>query len=122
MNASLFERHGGYPFMSRLVLDFYDRVLASEQLNTYFARADMRRLVDHQAKFISSIAGGPAYISDDLLAEVHEHLDIDDAAFDEMVRLMGQTLAAHGVEGSDREQVLDALKQRRRYIVRATAG
>jgi hemoglobin len=122
MNASFFERHGGHAFMSRLVLDFYDRVLTSEQLNPYFARADMRRLVEHQAKFISSVTGGPAYISDDLLEEVHEHLDIDPASFDEMVGLMGQTLSAFGIEDDDREQVLEALRARKRYIVATGSG
>ncbi len=120
--TSLFHRHGGYSFISRLVLDFYDRVLASEQLNVFFARVDMRRLVDHQAKFISSITGGPAAISDDLLAEVHEHLDIDDAAFDEMMDLMSQTLDSHGIDAADREQVLADLKARRLYIVRARSA
>jgi hemoglobin len=119
MDASLFERHGGYPFMSRLVLDFYDRVLASERLNPYFARVDMRRLVDHQAKFIGSLTGGPAFISDEILAEIHQHLDIDSACFDEMVGLMGDSLAALGVGEEDRRSVMEQLGQRRCLIVRS---
>jgi hemoglobin len=118
MDATLFERHGGYPFMSRLVLDFYDRVLASERLNPYFARVDMRRLVDHQAKFIGSLAGGPAFISDETLAEIHQHLDIDSACFDEMVGLMGDSLVALGVAEEDRRSVIDQLGQRRRFVVK----
>jgi hemoglobin len=118
MNASLFERHGGYPFMSRLVLDFYDRVLASERLAPFFARTDMRRLVDHQAKFIGSLAGGPTFISDETLAEVHRHLDIDDACFDEMVGLMAETLTVFGVGEDDKSVVLQQLGQRRRFIVK----
>jgi hemoglobin len=119
MNASLFERYGGYPFMSRLVLDFYDRVLASERLGPFFARTDMRRLVDHQAKFIGSLAGGPSFISDETLADIHRHLDIDGACFDEMVRLMGDSLAAFGVGEDDKSLVLEQLGERRRFIVKA---
>ena len=119
MDASLFERHGGYPFMSRLVLDFYDRVLASERLGPFFARTDMRRLVDHQAKFIGSLAGGPAFISDETLAEIHQHLDIDGACFDEMVGLMGDSLAAFGVGEEDRRLVMEQLGQRRCLLVRS---
>lgn len=119
MDASLFERHGGYPFLSRLVLDFYDRVLASERLNPFFARVDMRRLVEHQAKFIGSLTGGPAYISDETLAEIHHHLDIDGACFDEMLALMGESLAAFGVDEEDRRAVLDQLDRRRRNIVKS---
>jgi hemoglobin len=119
MEASLFERHGGYPFLSRLVLDFYDRVLASDRLSPFFARADMRRLVDHQAKFIASVTGGPAFISDEDLAEVHQHLEIDAACFDEMVGLMGETLSAFGIDEEDRRTVLDQLGRRRNCIVRS---
>ena len=79
-------------------------------------------LVEHQAKFISSVTGGPAYISDDLLEEVHEHLDIDPAAFDEMVGLMGQSLSIFGIGEDDREQVLEALRARKRYIVATGSG
>src|SRR5262249_18419391 len=82
---TMFERYGGLPFVTRFVLGFYDRVLASPGLSPYFANVDMQRLVEHQAKFISSVMGGPASYSNAALREAHSHLHIDDRAFDEMI-------------------------------------
>jgi hemoglobin len=56
------------------VLSFYDRVLTSATIAPFFADVDMRRLVDHQAKFISSVMGGPSSYSTAALREVHAHL------------------------------------------------
>jgi hemoglobin len=105
--------------MSRLVLDFYDRVLASDRLAPFFAEADMRRLVEHQAKFIASVTGGPASYPNEVLADIHAHLAVDDASFDEMVRIMGETLIAFDLDSADQEEILDAIRARRGYIVTA---
>ena len=82
---TMFERYGGFAFVTRFVLSFYDRVLASAGLAPFFADTDMARLVEHQAKFISSVMGGPASYTDGMLRDVHAHLPIDGAAFDEMI-------------------------------------
>src|SRR5262245_38814423 len=82
---TMFERYGGLPFVTRLVLSFYDRVLASSRLAPFFADTDMQRLVEHQARFISTVMGGPASCSNAVLHEAHAHLAIDDPAFDEMI-------------------------------------
>jgi hemoglobin len=88
---TMFERYGGFAFVTRFVLSFYDRVLASAGLARFFADTDMARLVEHQAKFISSVMGGPASYSDAKLREAHAHLQIDDRAFDEMIGLLRVT-------------------------------
>jgi len=41
----MFEQYGGLAFLSRVVLNFYDRVLASVRLAPFFADVDMQRLV-----------------------------------------------------------------------------
>ena len=83
----MFERYGGLAFISRVVLNFYDRVLASARLAPFFADIDMQRLVEHQAKFISSVMGGPSSYSTAALREAHAHLQINDPTFDEMIGL-----------------------------------
>lgn len=115
---SHFERYGGLPFVSKMVLDFYDRVLGSERLAPYFESVDMRRLVDHQAKFISAIMEGPASYTGEMLTEIHGHLDIDGEAFDEMVTLLGETMAEFGIEEPDRAAIRDRLLAAQTCIVR----
>jgi len=92
-------------------------VLASAGLAPFFADTDMARLVEHQAKFISSVMGGPASYSDAKLRESHAHLQIDDRAFDEMIGLLRVTLADFKIADSDVKTIIADLDARRRDIV-----
>lgn len=114
---TMFERYGGPPFVMRFVLRFYDRVLASIRLAPFFANCDMQRLVEHQAKFISTVMGGPASYDNAMLRETHAHLNIDDQAFDEMISLFRAALEEADIAGSDAEHIIADLNARRACIV-----
>ena len=119
---TMFERYGGLAFVSRVVLGFYDRVLASARLAPFFADTDMQRLVEHQAKFISSVMGGPESHTEAMLRDAHAHLDIDDGAFDEMIGLASAD--AGGISRSPpptSEAIVADLNVRRAQIVRHAA-
>ena len=116
--STMFERYGGLAFISRVVLNFYDRVLASVRLAPFFADTDMQRLVEHQAKFISSVMGGPESYTDAMLRDVHAHLPIDGAAFDEMIGLLRLTLEDFQIAPADVGAIVAALNARRAHIVR----
>lgn len=122
MSRTLFQKYGGFATVSRIVLSFYDRVLDSDQIGHFFEDIDMKRLVDHQTKFIASLLGGPASFTNERLHQMHAHLDIGNADFDEMARLLDESLAEHGFEAADREQVIGEIEARRSVIVtRVTA-
>ena len=59
MSQTLYERYGGFSAISRLVMAFYDNLLDSDQIADYFEDVDMRRLIDHQTKFVASLMGDP---------------------------------------------------------------
>jgi hemoglobin len=113
----MFERYGGFAFISRVVLNFYDRVLDSARLAPFFANVDMQRLVDHQAKFISSVMGGPESYTDAMLHDAHAHLAIDAAAFDEMIGLLRLTLEDFKISPADVRIIVADLDARRAQIV-----
>jgi hemoglobin len=92
-------------------------VLASERLAPYFARVDMTRLVEHQAKFIASVMGGPPSFTDAELRDAHAHLTISDAIFDEMTDLLEATLNDSGIDLADTGQVMGTIRNKRRLIV-----
>jgi len=121
MHETMFERYGGLPFVTRLTLRFYDRVLASGRLAPFFANSDMQRLVEHQAKFLSTVMGGPASYSNAVLHETHRHLDIDDQAFDEMISLFRETLEGSNIAHADVETIIADLNARRTCIVRSAS-
>lgn len=114
---TIFERYGGFAKVSRIVSSFYDRVLDSPVLEPYFADVDMRRLIDHQTKFMAQAMGGPASYTNQQLEKVHSHLQISAAAFEEMHTLLRETLEDFGVEREDIESVIDEIVTRRGLIV-----
>ncbi len=122
MSTTMFERYGGFASVSKIVMTFYDKVLDSEVLDPYFANVDMRRLVDHQTKFISALMGGPASYTDQKLAEVHAHLGIDSRSFDEMARLLREALEEGGMEDDDVANIAGEITKRKPLIVSAKAA
>ncbi len=119
MAQSVFERYGGFASVSRIVMDFYDRILDSEKAGDFFDGVNMNRLVDHQTKFISSLMGGPASYTDEQLRRTHAHLGIDNESFDEMVKILCETLASHGVEPEDVDAIRHHMESRRALVVAA---
>ena len=122
MSTTMFERYGGFASVSKLVMAFYDKVLDSDILEPYFANVEMRRLVDHQTKFISSLMGGPASYSDQKLKEVHGHLRVDTRAFEEMAYLLRETLEDAGMDDDDVDSIIGEITRRKSLIVNAKAA
>ncbi|MEJ2374994.1 MAG: group 1 truncated hemoglobin [Pseudolabrys sp.] len=115
--STIFERYGGFAKVSRIVSSFYDRVLESPVLEPYFIEIDMRRLIDHQTKFMAQAMGGPASYTNQQLERAHSHLQITADAFEEMQMLLRETLEDFGVERDDVEAVIDEILNRRNLIV-----
>lgn len=115
---TLFEKYGGFSNVSKIVLAFYDTLLDSDEIGPFFDDIDMSRMVDHQTKFVASLLGGPASYTDRQLEQLHSHLDIHDAHFDELKVVLKDTLSDHGVEPGDVEIVLAEFEKRRSLIVR----
>jgi hemoglobin len=116
-SATIFERMGGFARVRLIVSDFYDKVLDSDRLARYFVDVDMRRLIDHQTKFISAVMGGPAAFSDEQLARAHMRLGITEDDFDEMAGYFRETLEDHGVDATELERLHAHLLSMREHVV-----
>ena len=117
MSRSIFERYGGFAKISRVVMSFYDKMVSSPITNQYFANTNMKRLIDHQTKFIASMMGGPASYTNEHLKRVHAHLGITEEAFDESVDLLTETLEDFDFEHHDIQHVQDEMASRRYVII-----
>ncbi|MGB0625864.1 MAG: truncated hemoglobin [Alphaproteobacteria bacterium] len=117
MSRSLFEKYGGFASVSKVVFAFYEKAIESDVIGPYFEDSDMRALVDHQTKFISSVMGGPASYSDEALRRVHASLNIDRASFEEMSRLLRETLVEFELDSEDIETVMHEIDSRTDIIV-----
>jgi hemoglobin len=116
-NATLFDSLGGFARVRLIVSDFYDKVLESERLAPYFAGVDMRRLVDHQTKFIAAVMGGPAAFTDEQMSRAHKRLGITSGDFDEMAALFRETLEDFGVGAADVERLHAHVLSMRHHVV-----
>ena len=117
MASTIFERCGGFATVRKVVSEFYDKVLESEQLSKYFVDVDMRKQIDHQTKFVASAMGGPAPFTDEHLERVHARLNISRSDFAELIELFQETLEDLDFEQADIERVAGELKNRERFIV-----
>jgi hemoglobin len=114
---SLFEKYGGFAKIHPVVMDFYDRLLDNDELGPYFDDIDMKRLIDHQTKFVSSLLGGPADIDDQRLHVAHRSLNVSPAHFDEMLRVLKDTVTDAGFDPEDVQAVADAVEAKRALVV-----
>ena len=106
MSGSIYHEIGGREAVENVVDDFYDRVLADEQLAEYFEGMEMQELRAHQAQFISSVAGGPTDYTGGDMREAHAHLDIDEDDFDTVARYLEQALLSNGVGTENTDAIM----------------
>ena len=122
MTRSILDRHGGFPFLSRVVMAFYDKALDSDVLAPFFEDVDMRRLIDHQTKFVAFLMGGPASYTNEHLAHAHARLHIDRPAFDEMIAVMRETLEDFEMDDGDVATVVHELRSRAPWVIAEPGG
>jgi hemoglobin len=103
----------------RLVTSFYSQVLGSPLLSKYFAGVPIEVLIAKQAAFIDTVARGePGYTAIEL-QHLHSHLSIDDASFDELIRLLNNSLLEHEFGAEASKVVLSSFESFRHVIVNA---
>jgi len=117
MASTIFERCGGFATVRKVVSAFYDRILDSRDLQKYFVEVDMRALIDHQTKFIAYVMGGPTSIPDDVLRRAHASLAISHADFEEMGRLLKETLEDFSLEPGDIAHIMQEVRRREPLVV-----
>ncbi|MFN2127562.1 MAG: group I truncated hemoglobin [Anaerolineales bacterium] len=118
MSQTIFERYGGFASVSRIVSSFYNKIIDSPVTSPYFSSTNMKRLIDHQTKFIASMMGGPASYTNDHLERVHAHLGITETAFMEAVDMLMETLEDFNFADEDMEQVEREVMSRKNFIVK----
>lgn len=117
-SGSLYEKYGGFAQINRIVMAFYDALLDSDEVGPYFDDIDMKRLIDHQTKFVSMILGGPADYSDERIHRAHASLNVTDPHFDEMKLILRGALLDNGIEAVDADLVMREIEARRAVIVK----
>ncbi|USZ72883.1 group I truncated hemoglobin [Natronosalvus halobius] len=111
MAPHVYTKIGGRKAVESVVSDFYDKVLADDQLAGYFDGYDLEELYAHQVQFISSVAGGPVTYTGADMREAHADLDLDPADFDAVAAYLETALFDNGVDEDHVEAILAAVAE-----------
>lgn len=95
----------------------YDRLVADDEVGSFFTVANMPNLVDHQTLFVSTLMGGPTSYSDQHIADVHRSLDLTDAYFDRLKGIVEETFADFALDRTDIDAILAEFEARRRLLI-----
>jgi hemoglobin len=94
---SIYEAIGGEPALAAVVDDFYQRVLADQQLSGFFAGANMPKLKGKQVEFFAAALGGPDVYTGASMRQAHVGRGISQADFDKVAFHLTGALAGAGV-------------------------
>jgi hemoglobin len=107
--TSLYEWIGGQRTIEGIVDGFYNRVMADETANNFFAHTDMEKQRHHQAAFISYALGGWEHYTGLSMEKAHTGLNLQPEHFNAIVQHLDEALTAHGASRDVIYTVLDRI-------------
>lgn len=110
--SSLYDRIGGEEAVESLVEDFYDRVLADEELRPFFDGVSMDTLRAMQREFFAAALDGPAHYTGRPLSEAHHGRGIEPRHLQRFLAHLLDTLE----EQLEEDEVLEVNSRINRYV------
>jgi hemoglobin len=95
--SSIYDRVGGHEALELVVEDFYARVLADDQLSSFFTGTNMNRLKGRQVEFFAAALGGPNQYTGASMKQVHQGRGITMHHFTLVAGHLKDSLFAAGV-------------------------
>ena len=106
---TLYKRLGGRDGIRAVVDDFYDRLVADEEIGPFFEGSNMELLRRTQTDFLCEAAGGPETYDAAPIREAHRHVPFTPAHIQRAVELLEESLDAFDVPEEDAETVVKAV-------------
>lgn len=108
-DETLYSRLGGHEAIRAVVDDFYDRLLADDELGEFFEDADMELLRKTQTDFLCEAAGGPETYDAAPVREAHLHVPFTPDHIQRAVDLLYESLAEFDVPDEDADRIVQAV-------------
>jgi hemoglobin len=106
---TLYDRLGGQEGIRAVVDDFYDRLLADDELGPLFEDADLESLRETQTDFLCEAAGGPETYDATPVREAHLHVPFTPELIGRAVDLLYESLESFDVPEEDADAVVEAI-------------
>ena len=107
--ATLYDKVGGHDALEVVVEDFYCRVLDDDQLSSFYAGSDMKRVKAKQVEFLSAILGGPGSYTGLSIRQAHEGRGITMHHFAMVAAHLADSLCAAGLHPDTITEILRAV-------------
>jgi hemoglobin len=107
--STIYSQIGGYEALEVVVADFYERVLADDELAHFFTGTNMARLKGKQVEFFAAALGGPDPYTGAPMRQVHQGRGITMHHFSLVATHLAASLSAAGVPEPTVEQILGAI-------------
>jgi hemoglobin len=108
-SETLYDRLGGQEGIRAVVDEFYDRLLADDDLGPLFEGADMETLRRTQTDFLCEKAGGPETYDAAPVREAHLHVPFTPDRIERAIELLYASLEAFDVPDDDADAVVQAI-------------
>ncbi|OBA64477.1 hemin receptor [Mycobacterium sp. 1100029.7] len=108
-SSSIYTQIGGYEAIETVVDDFYDRVLADDELCAFFTGTNLNRLKGKQVEFFAAALGGPERYTGAPMKQVHRGRGIAMRHFDLTVQHLVNALVTAGVAPNTMTQIISAV-------------
>jgi hemoglobin len=108
-SPSIYTQIGGYQAIETVVDDFYDRVLADDELCAFFTGTNLNRLKGKQVEFFAAALGGPERYTGAPMKQVHGGRGIAMHHFDLTVQHLVNALVTAGVAPNTMTKIISAV-------------
>jgi hemoglobin len=108
-DETLYDRLGGHDGIRAVVDDFYDRLVADDELGPLFEDADLETLRKTQTDFLCEAAGGPETYDAAPVREAHLHVPFTPELIQRAIDILYESLDAFDVPEEDADAVVGAI-------------
>jgi hemoglobin len=99
--SALYEKIGGQATLDKVVDDLYKRILADNNVNTFFAKTDMAKQRAHFTAFVAQLLEGPKQYAGRPMDKTHTGMSVQPQHFDAVAKHLSDAMAATGVPAAD---------------------
>jgi hemoglobin len=107
--SRIYDRIGGHEALEPVVEDFYARVLADDQLSSFFTGTNLNRLKGRQVEFLAAALGGPQQYTGASMKQVHQGRGITRHHFNLVAGHLKDSLLAAGLPTDTTAEILGVI-------------
>jgi hemoglobin len=115
--ASLYQRIGGLPMLTRLSNQTLDIVSKDPRTKRSFEGVKMKTLKESVANFLCIKTGGDCVYEGETMKKSHEELHITTAEFEIMVEVLRERMDINGVGAKEKNELLRILAPMKHDVV-----